>query len=300
MIPILFGITLLTFCLFNVFGGDPALRFAGRHATPEVIQNLRIELGLDRSLPQQYFFFVKQIASFDYGRSWATKQTIRTMISDGVGASLCLTVPVEIFSILFCIALALLAVYYRARVFDKATMIICLGLLSISSLVYIIVLQYGLAYKFGIFPISGWEPDWAGRWQYLFLPWLILFILNLGPSILIYRSVITDELFQDYVRTARAKGVRQDVVFTRHILKNAMIPIITVIVIELPFVLTGTFLVEHFFSIPGLGGLLIKAFQDSDFPVIKAMTVIVSILYMGLNLVADVLYAAVDPRVKLS
>ena len=300
MIPILFGITLLTFSLFNVFGGDPALRFAGRHATPEMVETLRAELGLNRSLPEQYLFFVKQIATFDYGRSWATKQTIATMISDGVGASLCLTIPVEIFSILFCIGLALLAVYYRARFFDKATMVICLGLLSISSLVYIIILQYGLAYKFGIFPISGWDPDWVGRWQYLFLPWLILFILNLGPSILVYRSVMTDELFQDYVRTARAKGLSQYVVFTKHILKNALIPIITIIVIELPFIITGTFLVEHFFSIPGLGGLLIKAFQDSDFPVIKAMTVIVSILYMLLSLFADIIYAAVDPRIKLS
>ena len=209
-------------------------------------------------------------------------------------------IAVEIFSILFCIGLALLAVYYRARFFDKATMVICLGLLSISSLVYIIILQYGLAYKFGIFPISGWDPDWVGRWQYLFLPWLILFILNLGPSILVYRSVMTDELFQDYVRTARAKGLSQYVVFTKHILKNALIPIITIIVIELPFIITGTFLVEHFFSIPGLGGLLIKAFQDSDFPVIKAMTVIVSILYMLLSLFADIIYAAVDPRIKLS
>ncbi len=300
MIPILFGITLLTFCLFNVFGGDPALRFAGRHATPEVIETLRAELGLNRSLPEQYLFFVKQIVTFDYGRSWATKQTIATMINDGVSASLCLTIPVEIFSILFCIGLALIAVFYRARLFDKITMIVCLGLLSISSLVYIIVMQYGLAYKFGMFPISGWDPSWIGRWQYLMLPCLILFILNLGPSILIYRSVIADELFQDYVRTARAKGLSQYTVFTKHILKNAMIPIITVIVIELPFVITGTFLVEHFFSIPGLGGLLIKAFQDSDFPVIKAMTVIVSIMYMFLNLVADVLYATVDPRIKLS
>ncbi len=300
MIPILFGITLLTFFLFNVFGGDPALRFAGRHATPEMVQNLRAELGIDRSMPEQYLFFVKQIVTFDYGRSWATKQNISTMIDDGISASLCLTMPVYFFSIFFCIGLALLAVYYRATLFDKGTMIACLGLMSISSLVYIIVLQYGLSYKFGLFPISGWDPSWVGRWQYIILPWLILFILNLGPSILVYRSVIADEAFQDYVRTARAKGLSQYMVFTRHILKNAMIPIITIVVIELPFVITGTFLVEHFFSIPGLGGLMIKAFQDSDFPVIKAMTVNISILYMILNLFADVFYAAIDPRIKLS
>ena len=299
MIPILFGITLLTFFLFNVFGGDPALRFAGRHATPEMIHNLRAELGIDRSMPEQYLFFVKQIVTFDYGRSWATKQTISTMINDGISASLCLTLPVYFFSIFFCIGLALLAVYYRATLFDKATMIACLGLMSISSLVYIIVLQYGLAYKLGLFPISGWDPDWLARWQYILLPWLILFVLNLGPSILVYRSVIGDEAFQDYVRTARAKGLSQYSVFTKHILKNAMIPIITIVVIELPFVITGTFLVEHFFSIPGLGGWLVDAITNKDFAVVRAMVYLGTLVTIVGYILTDISYALVDPRVRL-
>ncbi|MDX9731117.1 MAG: ABC transporter permease [Bdellovibrionales bacterium] len=300
MIPILIGVTLLTFVLFNIFGGDPAQRFAGKHATVEQVQTIRAELGLDRSLPEQYLFFVKQIVTFDYGRSWASKQLISTMITDGLSATLSLTAPAFFASILFCIGLALFSVYGRGTIFDRGTVVVCLALLSISSLVYILGLQYLLAFKGGLFPISGWDPSLTGRWEYLALPWIILFVLNIGPNILIYRTVIMDEAFQDYVRTARAKGLAEKRVYAKHILKNAMIPIITVIVIEMPFLITGSVLLENFFGIPGLGGTLIKALNDSDFPTIKAFTVISAMTYMIFNLLADVLYSLVDPRVKLS
>lgn len=299
MIPILIGVTFLTFILFNLFGGDPAVRFAGKHATEEQVQTIREELGLDRSLPQQYVFFVKQIATFDYGRSWATKQQISTMIGDGLGATLSLTAPAFFASVIFCIGLALFAVYGRGTIFDQGTVVVCLGLMSISSLVYILALQYALAFAGGFFPISGWDPTWTGRWGYLYLPWLILFVLSLGPDILIFRTVIMDEVFQDYVRTARAKGLSEKHIYAKHILKNAMIPIITVIVIEMPFLITGSVLIENFFGIPGLGGTMIKALNDSDFPTIKAFTVISALTYMVFNLLADVLYSLVDPRVKM-
>ncbi len=299
MVPILIGVTLLTFMLFNIFGGDPAQRFAGKHATIEQVQLVRTELGLDRSLPEQYLFFVKQIATVDYGRSWASKQLISTMIGDGLSATLSLTAPAFFASIVFCIGLALFAVWGRGTVLDRGTVVVCLALLSVSSLVYILGLQYMLAFKGGIFHISGWDPSWTGRWEYLYLPWIILFVLSLGPNILIYRTVILDEAFQDYVRTARAKGLSEKTVYVKHILKNAMIPIITVIVIEMPFLITGSVLIENFFGIPGLGGTLIKALNDSDFPTIKAFTVISALVYMIFNLLADVLYSVVDPRVKL-
>ncbi|MBL7688871.1 MAG: ABC transporter permease [Bdellovibrionaceae bacterium] len=300
MIPILIGVTFLTFTLFNLVGGDPAIRFAGKHATVERVAEIRAELGLDRSVGEQYLFFVKQIVTFDYGRSWATKQEISTMITDGLGATLSLTVPSFVASVAFCILLALFAVYGRGTILDRGTVVVCLGLLSVSSLVYILALQYVLAFQGGLFPISGWDPSWTGRWEYLVLPWIILFVLSLGPNILIYRTVIMDEVFQDYVRTARAKGLAEKHVFAKHVLKNAMIPIITVVVIEMPVLITGSVLIENFFGIPGLGGTVIKALNDSDFPVIKAFTVISAMAYMIFNLLADVLYSAVDPRVKLS
>jgi peptide/nickel transport system permease protein len=299
MIPTLLGVTLLTFCLFNVFGGDPAQRFAGKHATPEQVEKIREELGLNKSLPLQYVGFLKQIVTFDFGRSWASHQEISSVFSEGASATLSLTAPPFVFSVIFCILVSLLAVYWRAKIFDRVVFIICLSLMSTTSLVFILGFQYFFSFKMGLFPISGWDPDWLGRWEYLVLPWIILFILDLGPNILVYRSVIMDEAFRDYVRTARAKGLKDSVIYVKHILKNAMIPIITLIVIEIPFLITGAVLVESFFGIPGLGGTLIKALQDSDFPVIKAMTVITAILYMVFNLISDILYSLVDPRVKL-
>lgn len=299
MVPTIIGVTLLTFLLFNVFGGDPAQRFAGKHATVEQVQKVREELGLNKSLPAQYFDFLKQIATFEFGRSWSSRQSIATIFADGISATLCLTSIPFLAAIVFSLIIALTCVYFRAGRFDKTVIFLCLAMMSTTSLVLIIGFQYFFAYKWGIFPISGWEPDWIGRWPYLFLPWLILFILDLGPSILVYRGVIMDEAFRDYVRTARAKGLEEKFIYLKHILKNAMIPIITIVVIEIPFLITGAVLVESFFGIPGLGGLLIKALQDSDFPVIKAMTVITALLYMLFNLISDVLYSLVDPRVKL-
>ena len=299
MIPIMIGVTLLTFTLFNLLGGDPATRFAGRHATADQVAKIRVELGLHLPVHEQYFSYLKQIATFEYGRSWASKQEISTMISDGLGATLSLTLPAFVAAIVFCIGLALISVYGRGTFIDRGTVVMSLGLMSVSSLVYILGLQYFLAYQGGLFPISGWDPSWTGRWQYLSLPWIILVALSLGPNILIYRTVILDEAFQDYVRTARAKGLAEKRVFGQHILKNAMIPIITVIVIEMPFLITGSVLIENFFGIPGLGGTLIKALNDSDFPTIKAFTVISTFAYMVFNLLSDILYSFMDPRVRL-
>jgi peptide/nickel transport system permease protein len=289
MIPIMFGVTLITFVLFNLLSGDPARRFAGKHATAEQVEVIRAELGLDRSLPVQYFRFVKQIATADFGRSWATKQKISTMLEDSLSPTLCLTGPPFAAEVVFCIGLAMFAAFFRGTVLDKGIVTTCLALMSISSLVYILALQYLLAFNFGLFPISGWDPSWDGRWEYLILPWIIMFVLSLGPSILVYRTVILDEAFQDYVRTARAKGLSTRAVYAKHILKNAMIPIITVVVIEMPFLITGSVLVENFFGIPGLGGMLVKALNDSDFPVVKAMTVLMAFLYMLFNLLSDIL-----------
>ncbi len=299
MIPNLIGITLLTFILFHVMVKDPATRFAGKYATAERVETIRAELGLDRPLHEQYLFFLKQIVTLDFGRSWATKQKITTMIDDGFSATLSLTIPPFIASIIFSVGLAMFAAYHRGGFVDKAVVVTCLAMMSISSLVYILFLQNVLAFQWGLFPVSGWDPSWTGRWEYLLLPWIILFVLLLGSDILVYRSVILDEAYQDYVRTARAKGLSNRAVYTKHILKNAMIPVITMIVIGMPFLITGSFLIESFFGIPGLGGMMLKALNESDFPVIKAMTVIISIAYMFFNLLADIVYSLVDPRIRL-
>lgn len=299
MAPILFGVTLLTFLLFNVVGGDPAAQAAGRHASAEQIEVIRKELGLDRSLPEQYLFFVKQIFSLDFGRSWSTKQEITTMFADGVGPSLSLTLPAFLIAQMLTISIALLLARWRGTQFDRGTKILCLALMSMSSLVYILWGQFILAFHWNLFPISGWDPSFTGRWEYLGLPIVIFVLLSLGGNVLFYRTIFLDEIYHDYVRTARAKGLAEPIILFKHVLRNALIPIITHVVLQMPFLILGSLLLESFFGIPGIGGIVVQAIQNADFPVIKAMTFLSAVLYMVFQLISDILYAVVDPKVQL-
>jgi peptide/nickel transport system permease protein len=299
MIPILLGVTLVTFMLFNVVGGDPAAQAAGRYATPEQIETLRSELGLNKPLLQQYFDLLKHIFTLDWGRSWSSKQPIAVLIQDGIGPSLSVTLPAFIISLLINIPLALVMAYRRNTRFDKSMLVFCLAMISISSVVYVLAGQYFLSYKLGWFPVSGWDPSFLGRWNYTILPILIMVVLSLGGDILFFRTVFLEEMYQDYVRTARSKGLPESRVLFKHVLRNAMIPIITLTVLQIPFLIVGSLLIESFFGIPGLGGLIYRAIQEADFPVIKAMTVMSAVLYIVLQLVSDIAYALVDPKVRL-
>lgn len=299
MIPILFGVTLICFILFNVAGGDPAAQAAGKYATVEQIETIRAQLGLDKPLPIQYFNYLKQILTFDFGRSWSTHQKISEMFVSGIGPSLSVTLPAFMLALLITIPLSLFLGFKRDTVVDKGAMVTCLALISISSLVYILAGQYFLAYKFGLFPISGWDSSITGRWEYTMLPIIILISLSLGTYILLFRTIFIEEMSKDYVRTARSKGLSNKIVLTKHVLRNAMIPIITLVVLQVPFLILGSLLIESFFGIPGLGGLLVNAINNADFPVIKAMIVILTILYTTFNLISDLLYAVVDPKVRL-
>ncbi len=299
MIPILFGVSLVTFILFNVAGGDPAAQAAGRYATPEQVQLIRAQMGLDKPLHMQYFDLVKQILTFDFGRSWANSQLISTRLREGVGPSLTVTAPGFLLSLLITIPLALFAAHKRNSLFDKSVLVACLGLTSLSSVVYVLAGQYFVAYKMNMFEISGWDSTWDGRWRYAILPILIMVSLSLGSYVLFFRTVFMDEIFQDYVRTARSKGLSNTTILLKHILRNALVPIITLVFLQIPFLITGSLLIESFFGIPGLGGLTFQAIQESDFPVIKAVTIIGALLYMVFQLVGDVMYALVDPRIRL-
>ena len=167
------------------------------------------------------------------------------------------------------------------------------------SLAYILFGQYWFAYKWGMFPISGFQPGFPEMISYIALPVIITVVLSIGGELRFYRTVMLDEIHQDYIRTARSKGLSERVVMFKHVLKNAMIPIITNVVIEIPFLVTGSILLENFFGIPGLGNQIVEAINTSDFPVIKAQTIIFSLLYCVFNLLTDILYSLVDPRVSL-
>ena len=300
MLPTMLGVVLLVFILFNWVGGDPAYILAGKMSSAESIANIRRQLGVDQPYYVQLGIFLKQIVTFDFGQSWATGEAVSSILTTRLGPSLTVLVPLTILETLIGIALALVVAFVRGSLLDRAVMIACTVGMSISILVYIIVFQYGLAYQLGWFPVQGWGSSfWENLLRYSTLPILIGLAVTIAPTLRLYRTFVLDEVSQDYVRTARAKGLGEGRVMWVHVLRNAAIPIITHVMASLPALLIGAFLLERFFGIPGIGREVILAVERSDFPVIKAITVYVAAATMVFNLLTDLLYQAVDPRVQL-
>jgi peptide/nickel transport system permease protein len=299
-IPIVFGVALVVFVLFNIVGGDPAIMMVGKHATLQQIADIRHEYGLDQPLLVQFAHYLKDCATFDFGRSYATRQKISDMILNGMGPSLSLTMPAFFLTTVVAILLGLLVAYFRGRIIDRVSVFLCVVGMSIPSLGYILFGQYYLAYERRWFPISGYDYSFPGRFEYLGLPIVLWLLLSVGYDVRFFRTAILEEANQDYVRTARAKGVSEPKIFLKHVLKNSMVPIVTNVILEIPLLVLGSFLFETFFGIPGLGSITIDALHNSDFPVIKSMAFVMSLLLIVGNILTDVVYALVDPRVKLS
>jgi peptide/nickel transport system permease protein len=301
MLPTMAGVVVLVFVLFNWVGGDPAYILAGKMSNAEAIANIRQQLGVDQPYYVQLGIFVKQIVTFDFGNSWATGESVAHIITTRLGPSLTVLIPLTILETFFGIALALAIAFVRGSLTDRAVMIACTVGMSISILVYIIVFQYGFAYKLGLFPVQGWGEHFSENLlRYSTLPILIGLAVSIAPTLRLFRSFVLDEANQDYVRTARAKGLGERRIMWVHVLRNASIPIITHVMSNLPALLIGAFLLERFFGIPGIGREVILAVERSDFPVIKAITVYVAAATMIFNLLTDLMYQAVDPRVQLS
>ena len=299
-IPTLLGVMLLVFLLFNWVGGDPAYVLAGKIANPERIEEIRRSLGVDQPYWVQLWIFVKQAALGDFGASWSTNERVSRIFATRLGPSLTVLIPLLLVSTVLALAAAMLVAYYRGSLTDRSVMIACTVGQSISILVYILVLQYVLGYQLGWFPVQGWGGTLGENLLgYAALPILVGVIVALAPDIRLYRSFFLEEINQDYVRTARAKGLGEGCVMWLHVLRNASIPIITNVMTQIPGLLAGAFLIERFFNIPGIGREVILAVERSDFPVIKAVTIYVAIATMVVNLAADLVYRALDPRVQL-
>ncbi|ENU92634.1 ABC transporter permease [Acinetobacter vivianii] len=300
MIPTMLGVILLIFFLFNWVGGDPAYILAGKMSNPEQIENIRKQLGVDQPYYVQLWIFIKQILTFDYGVSWSTGESVSQIILTRLGPSLTLLIPLTILQTVISIILALAVASVRGSLTDRMVMMLCTIGMSISILVYIIVFQYVLAYQLSWFPVQGWSDNFSENLtQYALLPILIMLVVSIAPTLRLYRSFVLDEINQDYVRTARAKGVGESRVLGVHVLRNASIPIVTEVMASLPALLIGAFLIERFFGIPGIGREIIIAVERSDFPVIKAITVYIAAMTMIFNLIADLIYKLLDPRVQL-
>ncbi len=296
-IPIILSVSFIVLLLFTQVGEDPVRMKLGNHATQESVDALRAKWDLDKPLLIQYVLFLKQIVTFDFGVSFNSGEQLSEMFARGAITSLSLTVPPFFLGIIVNLALALLIAFYRGSWIDRGSTVLFVAAMSISYMVYIMFFQYFFAYELGWFPISGFREGLESV-EYLLLPWLITMVVTAGPQIRLFRTMFLDETKADYVRTAFAKGCSPSRVMFVHILKNAMIPILTYTVIEIPHLILGAFLLERFFSIPGTGDILINAILNGDFPIIKGLTVLIAISFTLCNLLTDILYAYVDPRVQ--
>lgn len=300
MIPTLAGVILLIFFLFKWFGGDPADIMAGLSATPAQIASIRAQLGLDRPVLEQLWVFVEKVFSFNWGKSWATNEPISAIFATRLPATLTIMLPILFFEVVLAIAAGMAVANVRGSLTDNMVRLITTVAMSISFLIYIVVGQYLFGFVLGWFPVQGWTDSlWKNLTIYAPLPIFLAVLVSLAPQTRLYRSFFLDEMGHDYVRTARGKGVAENTILFKHVLRNALIPILTNVSVQLPGVFIGSFLIEIFFSIPGLGREIVTAVNRSDYPVIQAATVYLAALTMLINLMTDVLYKFVDPRVVL-
>ena len=300
--PIILGVAFVFFLIFNLIGGQERFLYnvlPEKYRTAEQIEFYKEKYGLNRPVVIQYLDLVRQMITFDFGRSESTKQKISTLIGRHVPVSAALTFPAFFLEIIISLSLAALCAFYRGRFIDNLLTFFSVLGMSISMLVLIILGQTVLAYNLKLFKISGWENG-IGAIQYLLLPWLLWIIVSIGYDIRFFRTTLLGEVNKDYVRTALAKGLSHKAVMFRHVLKNAMIPILTYVVVKIPFLLTGSILLERFFGIPGIGDLMLNSVFSYDLPVLKASILVYTLFFVFFTLITDILYALVDPRVRFS
>ncbi|MBX9896152.1 MAG: ABC transporter permease [Nitrosomonas sp.] len=313
-VPILIGVNLITFSLFFVVNtpDDMARMQLGiKYVTPEAIEKWKKERGYDKPLLlnsdeaglqkfTQTIFFEKSLAMFvfDFGRADDGRDIAREIQSRMI-PSLAIALPVFILGLFVYISTALIMVFFRTTNIDFWGVILCVALMSISSLFYIIVGQFLVSKVWHWVPISGFGSG-LDAIKFLLLPVIIGIISSAGSHIRWYRTVFLEEMNKEYVRTARAKGLSERLVLFRHVLRNALIPILTGAVVVIPLLFLGSLLVESFFGIPGLGSYTIDAINSQDFAIVRAMVFLGSILYITGLVLTDISYTLVDPRIRLA
>ena len=313
-IPILIGVNLLTFYLFFVVNSpdDMARMHLGmKRVTPEAVEKWKIDHGYDKPLlfneasvgvekVTDTIFYEKSVRLFvfDFGHS-DDGRDISFDISQRMMPSLAIAIPVLLVGLLVNITFAMMMAFFKGTYLDVSGVILCVVLMSISSMFYIIGGQFLLAKLLRLMPISGFEPG-IDAFKFLLLPVIIGVASGIGSGSRWYRTFFLEEAGKDYIRTARAKGLAESLVLFRHILRNALVPIVTGVVVILPLLFMGSLLLESFFAIPGLGSYTIDAIRNQDFAIVRAMVFLGTVLYIVGLILVDISYTIVDPRVRLA
>jgi peptide/nickel transport system permease protein len=306
-VGVVFGVLFLLFVLFFTVTEpeDIARKALGDKAPPEVIEQWKINHGYDQPLwPWQdwdenlLFDHYRKMLTFDFGLSDADDSPIIDRIRLGMGPSLSLTIPLLVLGLLAAIPLSLLVAFFRETYIDRMGVLICVLAMSVSTLLYIIGAQFLIGKVLRWYPISGFNFDPMLLPRFLALPVIVGVVSGIGGDVRFFRTVFLEESSRDFIRTARAKGASEPRIMVRHVLRNALIPILTHIVLAIPFLFTGSILLEAFFGIPGLGSITVDAIQANDFSTLRTMVYIGSLLFVLGQVATDLSYGLVDPRVR--
>lgn len=302
-IPLILGVTFISFLLMVYYGPDKTFELLGKNPTQEEITEVRHQLGYDRTFIVRYAEYLKELATLDFGLSDSTGEPVSKMLGRTIPVSIALVTPGFILGNLLGVLLALVAAYNRSGWIDKAIMGFAVVGMSVSFLIVIIAFQVLLSSSYGLnmFPVRGWNVHSFGDYvMYVTVPTLASVFVALGYNTRFYRAVLVEEMTRDHVRTARAFGISPMKLFYKHILKNAMIPIITRVMFSIPLVVvSGSLLIESYFGIPGVGKITFESITSGDQPVLKAVVSLTAVLFVVTLLITDILYRAVDPRVSL-
>lgn len=306
---VVFGVLGFLFILFFAVTtpDDMAYMALGERAQPQAVENWKENHGYNKPLFPQSGAWTDNLLvehyhsmlTFNFGRSDADNKPISERLRKGAGPSLSLTVPLFILQLLVALPLAMLVAFFRETYIDRLGVVLSVFAMSVSILLYIIGSQYLVGRVLHWFPISGFDSDPTLIFRFLALPVFIGVIAGIGSDIRFYRTVFLAESNADYVRTARAKGAGEMRIMFRHVFRNSLIPVITHVVLAIPFLFMGSLLLEAFFGIPGLGSMTVEAIHGNDFSVLRTMVYIGALAFVGGQILTDICYALVDPRVRL-
>ncbi|MGO4572612.1 ABC transporter permease [Microvirga sp. 2TAF3] len=293
LLPVLVGVSLIVFLMIHLIPGDPAVLIAGIDATEQDVAAVRKSLGLERPLVAQYGEFVGRVAVGDFGKSFRTGRPVSEEIGFRYWNTMILGLSAVAFGTLLGVATGILTAVYRNGWFDSTILAISLLGISVPSFFLGIILMLFFSVYLGWLPLTGMES-----WKNLILPTLTLGIPNAAIISRITRSSLVEVLNQDYVRTARAKGVKESIVVGHHGVRNALIPVVTVVGLQMGYLLGGAVVTETVFAWPGIGRLIVQSISARDFPVVQASVLLLALTFVMINLLTDVLYRILDPRIK--
>lgn len=303
-IPLMLGVTLISFLLMVYFGPDKTYELLGKNPTAEQIKEVRHSLGYDRSFVVRYGDYLKELLTLDFGLSDSSGEPVRDILVRTVPVSVALVLPGFILGNLLGLGFGMLAAWYRGGWLDKLVMSFSVVGMSISFLVIIIALQVVLCTPWGLnlFPVRGWQVHDISSWlYYVTVPTLALILVTLGYNTRFYRAVMVEEIEQDHIRTLKVYGASPSEVLFRHVFKNSLVPVLTRVMYSIPFVvISGSLLLESFFGIPGIGLITYNAITSGDQPVLKAVVGLTAILFVIVMLLTDMFYKWVDPRMSRS